>query len=76
MAKTEKSRWDKMIYDFINMYHFNRYSDPQDVFDSINKYLQNKYKLNATKERIRAIADDVAESICLKIKIPHNYKIR
>lgn len=39
------------------------------VFKVINTCLQKAYKGEASKERIAFIAEDVAESVCLKLNI-------
>lgn len=41
-----------------------------EVFNEINTYLQNAYKGRASKEHIANVADDVTESVCLKLNIP------
>ncbi len=44
----------------------------KEVFNEINTYLQSVYKGMATKEHIANIADDVTESVCLKLNIPQD----
>ena len=41
----------------------------KEVFNVINTFLQKTYKGETSKERIAFIAEDVAESVCLKLNI-------
>ena len=41
----------------------------KEVFKVINTCLQKAYKGEASKERITFIAEDIAESVCLKLNI-------
>ena len=44
----------------------------KEVFKIINDFLQKKYEGKAAESYIRSIADDVTESICLKLNIKMN----
>lgn len=41
----------------------------KEVFNEINNCLQAAYKGKASVEHIRNVADDVTESVCIKLKI-------
>lgn len=41
----------------------------KEVFKVINTCLQKAYKGEASKERIAFIAEDIAESVCLKLNV-------
>lgn len=41
----------------------------KEVFKVINTCLQKAYKGEAIKERIAFIAEDIAESVCLKLNV-------
>lgn len=74
MATNENAKWDKMICDFINAFKFTNANSHKEVFTKVNDYLQNEYKGKASKDRIKAAAADTVESICLKLKIPMDFK--
>ena len=42
----------------------------EQVFNQINDCLQTAYKGRASKAKIEAVADDVTESVCIKLNIP------
>ena len=44
----------------------------KEVFNEINTFLQNAYKGRASVAKIEAVADDVTESVCLKLNIPQD----
>lgn len=74
MTTNENAKWDKMVSDFINYYQFTNANSHKEVFTKVNDYLQNEYKGKASKEYIQSVAADVVESICLKLKIPMDFK--
>lgn len=63
----EQKAWDKMISDFCNEEEIKACKDRKDVYKVINDYLQEKYNGRAPKAHIANVADDVTESICLKM---------
>ena len=74
MATNENANWDKMICEFIDAFKFTNANSHEEVFTKVNNYLQEAYKGKASKGRIQALATDVVESICLKLKIPMDFK--
>lgn len=44
----------------------------KEVFNEINACLQKTYKGRASTAKIESVADDVAESVCLKLNIPQD----
>lgn len=42
----------------------------KEVFNEINTFLQEKYNGKASVEHIKHIAEDVTESVCLKLNLP------
>lgn len=41
----------------------------KEVFNEINNFLQTSYKGRASVEHIKNVADDVTESVCIKLGI-------
>ena len=74
MATNENVQWNKMICDFINDFKFTNANSHEEVFTKVNNYLQKVYKGKASKDRIQATSADAVESICLKLKIPMDFK--
>ena len=74
MATNENAKWDKMICDFIDTFKFTNANSHKEVFTKVNNYLQEVYKGKASKDRIQAASADAVGSICLKLKIPMDFK--
>lgn len=67
---TSNSDWEKLTNDFINEYGFTSKDTQSKILKKVNGFLQEKYKGKAPKAHIKNIAEDVTESICLKLNIP------
>lgn len=65
-----EDNFDKVVCDFIKSYNFTSQNNNKEVFTKINKFLQKEYKGRAPKEHIKHIAEDITESICIKLNIP------
>ena len=74
MATNENVQWNKMICEFIDDFKFTNANSHEEVFTKVNNYLQEVYKGKAPKGRIQALSADIVESICLKLKIPMDFK--
>ena len=67
----DKDAYNKMISDMIVQFGITYKNTNKEVFSSVNKFLQRKYKGKAFINNIRAVADDITESICIELGISY-----
>lgn len=69
MAYKENRKYGKFIEQCVEFCKKANLKTKKDIFNWLNADLQKEYKGKAPKWKIEWVAEDVTESICLKMRI-------
>lgn len=70
MANTEDKKYQKFVEQCAKFCKTAGLKTQKAIYEWLNSDLQKDYKGRAPKWKIASIAEDVTESICLKLNIP------
>ena len=66
------NEWDKLIADFAQECVSQGANTAKKVKKYIRDYINAQYKGKAPAWRLKMVTDDLTESVCLKMGIPHD----
>lgn len=64
--------WDKLVSDFATECAEHGANTAKKVKKCIGGYINAKYKGKAPAWKLQMVTDDLTESVCLKMGIPHD----
>lgn len=64
--------WDKLVSDFATECAERGATTAKKVKKCIGGYINAKYKGKAPAWKLQMVTDDLTESVCLKMGIPHD----
>lgn len=69
---TREEGFDKFVEECVKRCKQANFTTWSQVFGWLNKTLQKQYLGKASREKIKSVAEDFTESICLKMGIPQD----
>lgn len=72
MANKENKKFEKFVEQCADFCKKANMKTQKEIYDWLNADLQEAYKGRAPKWKIESVAEDVTESICLKLNIHQN----
>lgn len=72
MANKENKKYEKFVEQCADFCKKANMRTQKEIYDWLNADLQEAYKGRAPKWKIESVAEDVTESICLKLNIHQN----
>ena len=69
MVDTENKKFQRFVEQCVKFCKSAGLTTQQSIYEWLNNDLQNDYKGRAPKWKIESVAEDITESICLKLNI-------
>lgn len=73
--KAEQAVWEKFIDECVQDERIKKCTTDTQVFNIINRDLQKQYKGKAPVTRIAFVAEDITESICIRMGIDMKHQL-